>query len=133
MYGPIVTDLHTAPERTFLTEDKHGRTRVQITVAASERLTLRALNLAVAGLLAELQGASVPDFDCTLTLEQTHTDCRITCARFPGVVTLKIEAWEDTALDGEAERWEACNPAAQSMLAPLAAVAWHILSEATAA
>ncbi len=112
----VITDLRTAPERTWMIEDARSRSRVQIQISTEPVVEFdhHCAARAMTAFVAALSGYAPADVQLDLitqplgrTSEQLVTQYRLRIGQDPVVGIISLIASFDEALDGDAPDWRA--------------------------
>lgn len=111
-----ITDLRTAPERTWMVEDKRSRSRVQIQISTTPVVEFdhHSAARAMTAFIAALAGFPFDDIHLERIVqplgtpsEQMQTQYRLRIGQDPVVGNISLIAAFDEALDGDAPAWRA--------------------------
>lgn len=112
----VITDLRTAPERTWIVEDRLSRARVQIQIGTDPIVEFdhHASARAMTAFISVLSGLSFDDIHLEkvrqpfgVSSQQLVTRYRLRIGQDPVVGLISLIASFDEALDGDAPCWRA--------------------------
>lgn len=131
-----IINLKTAPECTWLVEDRGLRLRMQITVSTApvQAITTHQLAGVLSAFNAWLNGGGPDDVTCVQAphalgqpSDQLSREYLLTINREPVTVSIHWVEWFDVALDGERTTWRRCEPSSHDILRVTPVLAYHAL------